>query len=413
MTPPATSIVVVSRHRLANLRRCLCALSQQDHPRIEVIVVADPESCAALSLLADRIKLIPFDEANISAARNLGLAAAAGEVVAYIDDDAVAEPTWAYRLSTPFADPRVGVATGFVRGRNGISFQWKAAIVTAEGTDRPLAVDPHAISLHAGTAAEAVKTQGTNMAFRRRPLLAAGGFDPALHFYLDEAHVDLTLAAEGHLCAVVPCAQVHHGFAASPRRRADRAPLDLHEIGASSAVFLRRHAPDADPAPALDRLRADQRARLLRYMVDGRIAPGDVRRLMRGLETGIAEGTTRTLTALNPLRSNESPFLALPGTVPRPGVVMAGYPWSRGHLRRAAASAVEDGAVVTVIRLGLGMRAHRVRFTSDGVWEQSGGLFGRSERSASRLVWMRFADRVRRETARIREFRPARNPAEG
>ncbi|MCB2152739.1 MAG: glycosyltransferase, partial [Rhodobacteraceae bacterium] len=60
-------------------------------------------------------------------ARNLGLAAAAGEIVAFIDDDAVPEPRWLARLTAPFADPGIAAAGGFVVGRNGISFQWRAS----------------------------------------------------------------------------------------------------------------------------------------------------------------------------------------------------------------------------------------------------------------------------------------------
>ena len=138
MTIPAASVIVVSRHRAAALGRCLMALAQQDHPQIEVIVVADPEGLAAAKATGLALKRVLFDEANISAARNLGLAAAAAPVVAFIDDDAVAEPTWISRLCAAFADPQVVAATGFVRGRNGISYQWKACEVDAFGFDHPL-----------------------------------------------------------------------------------------------------------------------------------------------------------------------------------------------------------------------------------------------------------------------------------
>ncbi|MCB2123539.1 MAG: glycosyltransferase, partial [Rhodobacteraceae bacterium] len=66
-------------------------------------------------------------------ARNLGLAAAAGEIVAFIDDDAVPEPRWLARLTAPFADPGIAAAGGFVVGRNGISFQWRASCADSHG----------------------------------------------------------------------------------------------------------------------------------------------------------------------------------------------------------------------------------------------------------------------------------------
>lgn len=409
MTPPRLSVIVVSRHRPAALLLCLTGLAQSDHPAMEVIVVADPAACAAVAAAgwADRIRLLPFDEANIAAARNLGLAQAAGTVVAFIDDDAVPEPTWASRLAAPFAHPRVGAAGGFVRGRNGISFQWRALAVDHLGQDHPLEVDPEGVSLHEGTATRAVKTQGTNCAFRRAALLAAGGFDPAFRFYLDEADVNLRLAAAGHLTAVVPRAEVIHGFAASARRRADRVPADLTDIGASTAVFLRRHAPGADHGPALAGLRAEQRRRLIAHMLAGRLDPGAVAPLLRGLESGIAQGFDRALAPLRPLAGAGAAFLPLPGTGPRPGrlVLSAGLrPDPRAEADAAAARA--GGAVVTLLRLLPGPRRHRLWLRPDGIWEQRGGLWGASLRSDPALRLWRPADRALREAARLEATRP-------
>ncbi|WP_372887787.1 glycosyltransferase family 2 protein, partial [Shimia sp.] len=127
MSQSPVSVVIVSRGRPQALARCLTGLSQQTHPSFETIVVADPSGCAAVNdgAFSGLVKLVAFDEANISAARNLGIARAAGELVAFIDDDAVPEPTWLAHLVAPFdSDPEVMAAGGFVRGRNGISFQW-------------------------------------------------------------------------------------------------------------------------------------------------------------------------------------------------------------------------------------------------------------------------------------------------
>ena len=126
MVGPSVSVVVVSRGRPDALDLCLTGLSQLDHPRIEVIAVTCPRGAAAVDARDDsaRIKCIPFDAANISAARNAGIVAAAGDIVAFIDDDAVAEPSWLRHLTAPFDDPGIAATGGFVRGRNGIGFQW-------------------------------------------------------------------------------------------------------------------------------------------------------------------------------------------------------------------------------------------------------------------------------------------------
>ena len=403
MTAAPVSVIVVSRHRAEALRRCVTAIGQLDHPNFELIVVADRAGLAALG--EGPFKAVPYDDPNISAARNLGLDQAAGDVVAFIDDDAVPEPTWLSRLVAPFADPRVGAAGGFVRGRNGISFQWRAMEVDRLGQDHPLEVEPDRVMIRAGGADRAVKTQGTNCAFRRAALAAIGGFDAALHFYLDEADVNLRLAAAGHLAAGVPGAEVHHGFAESARRGADRTPRTLFDIGASSTVFLRRHAPEAEQNAALDALRTAQRLRLDGFRARGTLDPAAADRLIATLEDGIAAGLGRDLPPLVPRATQPPPFRPLPGTGPRPGRVLAGRPWSRTRL--AAEAGRRAGAeVVTVLCLGTTARPHRVRFRPEGYWEQTGGLFGRTDRRGPRFTFWSFARRVRHETARIGINRP-------
>lgn len=396
MSAIPASVIIVSRHRTAALLRCLTGLAQSDHPAFEVIVVADPAACAAVRGVA---KLVAFDEANISAARNIGLGLAAGEVVAFIDDDAVPEPSWLSRLTAPFADSRVVAATGFVRGRNGISMQWQGVAVDGDAMDHDLVVDPRAVSLHQATAQRAVKTHGTNCAFRRDALLAVGGFDPNLRFYLDEADVNLRMAG---LTAVVPLAQVHHGFAASARRAADRVPTDLTEIGASLAVFLRRHS--AMPEAALARHLAEQKTRLSWLVAGRRITKAEAARLLATLTAGMAEA--RPPSVMWPLKVTPTAFAPLPHIGPRAGRIIAGRMWQRHALAVKAEQAVARGEVATVLRFSPTALYHRHAFHPDGYWVQTGGIWGRADRCESVFQVYSFAGRVAQETKRLATFRP-------
>lgn len=405
---PTASVIVVSRHRPDALTLCLTGLAQQDHPGFEVIVVADPAGVAAVRAQGLAVKLREFDEPNISAARNAGLALAAGNIVAFIDDDAVAEPTWLSRLCAGFAEPGVVAATGFVRGRNGISLQWQACEVDAQGQDHAIVVPLPGVTLRAGTPRRAVKTTGTNCAFRRSALCAAGGFDPAFRFYLDDADVNLRMAG---LTAVVPLAQVHHGYLASARRRADRVPTDLTEIAASTAIFLRRHLPTALEA-GFAPLRQRETARLTTHVAAQRIAKAEADRVLATLDTGWAAGLAR---ALDPLPRLPYPgaavFQPLPGTGPRSGHLISGRRWRRHGLLASARTAVAGGGIATVICLSLTPLAHRARFHADGFWLHEGGIFGRSDRSGPRFRLASLATRLAEESARWATFRPvfARN----
>lgn len=389
-----TSVIIVSRHRPAALLRAITALRQQDHPKFELIVVADP---AALARVAQDIKKIIFDEANISVARNLGLAAAAGDIVAFIDDDAAAEPTWLTRLTAPFANPDVMASTGFVRGRNGISWQWRASELDHLGQDHPFEVT--GLTLR-GPAPRVVKTQGTNCAFRADALRAIGGFDPAYRFYLDEADVNMRMAC---LTAIVPDAQVHHGYMASARRRQDRLPTTLFDIGASMAVFLRCHAPENI---SLEPLRAQQSQRLAAWQRARKMTAPQVHDLLETLTHGWQDGLARDLRGPEILPNTAPDFLPLGGIGPRGGVVLAGRIWSRKSLRQQAELAVAQGQITTVICLSPTRRAHWVEFDPAGFWLHQGGIWGRADRADPRIIWGNFSSRLRQEVNRIEDVRP-------
>ena len=398
------SVVVVSHGRPDALERCLRGLAQIDHPDVEVVVVADAASAAGVgrSGLAEAVKLVPFERANISAARNAGIAQASGEIVAFLDDDAVPEPRWLSHLAAPFSDDAVQAAGGFVRGRNGIGFQWRGRLVFDDARTVDLPVEGDAPVLVQGAAGRALKTEGCNMAVRRAALVRLGGFDEAYAFYLDETDLNLRLGAEGAVTALVPLAQVHHGYAASARRTADRVPRTLHQIGASLAVFLRKHHGHA--APGMHR--AAQRRRLLAHMVAGRLMPGDVGRLLAGFDAGWTEGLSRPTGARADLGAAPE-RLTFPTRV-RPHEVVSARFWQGGRARARARALVAQGNVVSLYLLSLTALYHRVRFTEDGVWEQSGGQFGRADRHDPLVRLAPAGARVRLEEVRVRPLRVPR-----
>ena len=407
MTAPTVSVIVVSRDRPDALVRCLKGLEQLDYQDFEVVVVGDKPGLAALkrSGLDAGLKTVAFEEPNISAARNRGLAVAACDIVAFIDDDAVPEPTWLSFLTKPFEQPDVIAAGGYVRGRNGISFQSTAQTVTSSGWPEPLTVAAEGFTVFQGAPDHAIKTEGTNCAFRRAELLEIGGFDPTFHFYMDETDLNLRLAHARARTAIVPLAQVHHGSAPSPRRWHNRLPRTLFDIGASHTVLLRKHAGEV-PACDLDRLRAEQRARLLRHMVAGNCEPRDVGRLLDTLQEGIASGRDRALEPMSAIPPSRQPFLPFEGAR-RFGAsgVLAGRSWQAKTLRKAAAAQVDRGRRTSLFLFSPTTLFHRVAFTDAGVWEQTGGLFGKSERTDPVIRYFDFEKRLSREVGRVAVLR--------
>lgn len=401
MTQIPVSIVIVSRNRPDNLLRCLTGVSQLRYTPFEVVIVADATGLAAVRRwpLETHVKAISFDEPNISVARNIGIEAAAGEVVAFIDDDAVPEPGWLSHLAQAFHDRSVGAAGGFVRGRNGISWQWKAQSVDLAGVVRPLDVADDALVVLTPSPGRGIKTEGTNMAFRRSAIARIGGFDPNFHYFLDETDVNLRLAMQGASTAIAPLAVVHHGVAANQTRRADRVPRDLTQIGASWAVFLARHCPEVHREERWRSIMKAERKRALRYMVQGLIEPRDVRRLMTSLRTGYQDGQARAETEFVPLSSPGEPFLPFPSDPRRPKVTLSGRTWSRSRLRAEATEATRAGHLPSIYSFSLTTLYHWRGYHPDGFWEQTGGVFGRSIRSDRLFRFWRLRTRVQREVA--------------
>lgn len=390
---PRTSIIVVSRHRPQALARCLTALARQTHPEFEIVLVADP---AALATCPDLpLKRVAFDRANISAARNEGLALAAGEVVLFIDDDALAGPGWAGALAAPFADSRVIAAAGFTRGPDGLNWQVRAERITASGRALPLAVADTA--LLAPEDGHPVSTIGTNCGFRRAALLEIGGFDPAFAYYLDESDVNMRMAARfpAGLTAVVPKAQVIHGIAPGASRRGAGVPHDLTAIGRSTAIFAARHG--GDPGG----LRDSQRRRLLRHMVAGRLDPLALGPILATLDSGLAEGA-RLRPAPPVWTRPEAPgFQPMPSPPALAPLFLAGWHWQARGLRARAARAVAGGQHATILLLTPGFLRHRLVLADGGWWEQRGGIWGASHPGDPAAMFLGMAGRILRERGNL------------
>lgn len=410
----SASVIIVSHGRSEALRRCLTGVGQLHYPMFETVVVADSAATRDLdaSPLSGQIKLITVDEENISAARNLGIASAAGEIVAFIDDDAVPEPTWLTHLMAAFDDAEVSAAGGFVRGRNGISWQWRARTLDHGGTSHALTLDSdRPVVLHPAHG-QAIKTEGTNMAFRRDVLAQLGGFDPAFRFFLDESDLNMRLAREGLATAIVPLAEVHHGFAESTRRRRDRVPRDLFEIGASHSAFLLRHCPDAERRAERAAFRTEQRKRLLRHLVAGRLEPRDVRRLMARLEQGFRDGETRVPVGLPPLTRSADGFRQFSPCTPLEPKLHVGRWRNRSKIRQEAARDVAAGHLTTVMLFSPTSFFGHVAFTEGGYWEHQGGQFGKMDRQDPLFKFRTLKEKARTEIERVALLRGLPNPSD-
>jgi GT2 family glycosyltransferase/sugar lactone lactonase YvrE len=198
---PSVSVVICAYNAADTLDDCLGSLQRLTYPDFEVIVVNDG-SRDATSQIAHRypgIRVVDIPNGGLSAARNVGLAEARGEIVAYTDADVRVDPEWLSYLVQPFITSDVAGAGG----PNVVPHDdpWIAQCV-ARSPGGPTHV------LLTDRVAEHVP--GCNMAFRRAALLAIGGFNPVYLRAGDDVDVCWRLQSKGHTIGFSPAALVWH-----------------------------------------------------------------------------------------------------------------------------------------------------------------------------------------------------------
>ncbi|MEM7616061.1 MAG: glycosyltransferase family 2 protein, partial [Pseudomonadota bacterium] len=255
-----------------------------------------------------------------------------------------------------------------------------------------------------------LKTVGTNCAFRRAALMEVGGFDTAYRFFLDEADLNLRLSEAGWHAAINPAAEVLHGFAEGPHRTARRVPTTLHEIGASAAYFLHRHAPPKLHAGRISAFRAEQWARVLRHHGMGLLSGTQVRYLMTSFDAGIAEGPTRQGRTIASENWSTEHFIPKPSRAPAGRIVLSAPLFGGAGTRRAAEVAARDGYEVTLLTPEVSARPLTVQFMPEGYFLHRFGLAGKSERQ-NPLRLQSVAHRIKNERLRIEPQRLLETPA--
>ena len=214
------SVVICTYNRYELLTKSIQSVLEQDLDDIEIIVVDNSDDQHAAERFAAnyasvaKISYLIEPSPGLSRARNIGTRACRSDLVAFIDDDAIAQPEWARKLVEAFE--AVPGQVGAVGGP--VSPLWPVekpdwivgelygflSLVNIGAQVRPL-------EKHEWIA-------GCNMAFRRSSLEAAGGFSEGLgrvsdgHVLManEELDVMMELRARGQQIVYTPFAEVHH-----------------------------------------------------------------------------------------------------------------------------------------------------------------------------------------------------------
>ncbi|KAF0227757.1 MAG: group 1 glycosyl [Beijerinckiaceae bacterium] len=239
------SVVINTFNRAASLRDALIGLSKIDYPNFEVIVVNGPSTDDTQSVLAEfgrKIKAGFCPERNLSKSRNIGISLAAGEIIAFMDDDAVPSTRWLCDIVPLFDDPAVGLAGGRVWNHTGRVVQAHQIICDRFGGakvfDHPIS-DPADVNFPFSP--RFWSTLGTNSLFRRAALVEIGGFDEEYDYFLDETDVCIRLNDFGWIGRFSKVGDIYHRYRASHLRNDHNAIRDWRSILKNKAYFAMRY----------------------------------------------------------------------------------------------------------------------------------------------------------------------------
>lgn len=210
------SIVVNTIDRAIPLRTLLRSLEHQSYPYFEVIVVVGPTRDNTLEILREydqRIRILHCPTANLSRSRNIGLLDARGDIVVFIDDDAVPCYGWLDQLARLFKAQLLAGTGGKVYTIHPLH----STVQHCLGLSSSLAEQNDVLSswidklTNSGRACHWIeRMMGTNMAFRRQSLLQVGGFDEFYGYIAEETDLIFRLVNAGMEVYPVKEAVVYH-----------------------------------------------------------------------------------------------------------------------------------------------------------------------------------------------------------
>ncbi|WP_052120568.1 glycosyltransferase [Inquilinus limosus] len=328
---PKISIVINTDGRAESLAETLKSFEYLEYDSFEVCVVCGPTPDRTKDVLrawGGRIKVASCPERNISISRNIGIAMADGDIVAFIDDDAIPEPEWLRDLAESYQDQRVAASGGFVYNHTGVEFQWKFGTVDRLGR-ADLSWDRPATELNFPYTTNFPHLLGANSSFRRDVIVSVGGFDEEYEYFLDETDVICRVVDAGWAVAQLDKAYVHHKYRPSHIRNESKIVKHWYPIIKNKIYFsilnARGHHSIQDAVEEAARFVANFRNEVNWAISVERLTEDDRTRFFEEAEKAWRDGLERGLAGRRRLMTKEtldafrSPFLPFVSAAPAGG----------------------------------------------------------------------------------------------
>ena len=239
------SVIVVCWNAADVLGRCLDRLLAQDYGNYEIVVVDDGSQDNTLEVAEGKASLGEVTlvrsprNRGCPHARNLGLAQAKGEIIAFIDADGFAATDWLRQIVNAFAEDATigGVASTVFFAANPLVINGAGGTVNRQGWAADLCMSES--YERAEIVSEALYPMGCGMALRRSALERVGAFDDRMLNYYDDVDYGVRLWRAGCRVVVAPDAWIDHRFdGAGPDSEYKQLLCERHRM----RVVL-KHAP--------------------------------------------------------------------------------------------------------------------------------------------------------------------------
>jgi len=212
---PRVSVIIVNHNRADLLLECLRSVVAQTYWNLEVLVIdngsSDHSEKAAKSLVDPRISWIPLDEnLGFAGGCNAGLRRAKGELVALLNNDAVAEKDWVEQLMAPMLnDPDTGMCASKILFYGGDVIDKVGHLMYLDGQNRGRGTGERDRGQY-DRREETLFPDGCAALYRRELMDQVGGFDEDFFAYGDDADLGIRIRLLGATCQYVPEAVVYH-----------------------------------------------------------------------------------------------------------------------------------------------------------------------------------------------------------
>lgn len=238
-TEMTASVVIATYNRADLVRRCLEHLGAQTRRPDQIIVVDASADRATRDVVSafDQVEYLRNERGPGSTAtsRAIGIARCTGDIVAFVDDDAMADPDWLEQLLRRYADPTIAAVGGRARngqpGEESVGLGSTGLLLPNGRLSGYFAADP-------GRDVEVDHMLGANMSVRRDVVAELGG----IHDYYpgtclrEESDIALRIRRAGYRIIYTPAAAVDH--LAGPYARGRRFDTRYKYYGNRNHVVL-------------------------------------------------------------------------------------------------------------------------------------------------------------------------------